>query len=38
LEGGYRKFTNNLNRGNVKIWAFFKTFSSPPRRNKCTFP
>jgi hypothetical protein len=32
------EFTNNLNRGPVKIWAFFKTSSSPPRRNKCTFP
>jgi hypothetical protein len=30
LEGGHRKFTNNLNRGPVKIWAFFKTSSSPP--------
>jgi hypothetical protein len=32
LEGGrgHRKFTNNLNRGLVKIWAFFKTSSSPP--------
>jgi hypothetical protein len=29
LGGGYRKFTNNLNRGPVKIWAFFKTSSSP---------
>jgi hypothetical protein len=41
--GGHRKFTNNLNRGPVKIWAFFKTSSSPPPsppplRNKCTFP
>jgi hypothetical protein len=41
LGGGHRKFTNNLNRGPVKIWLFFKTSSSPPtptRHNKCTFP
>jgi hypothetical protein len=28
--GEHRKFTNNLNRGPVKIWAFFKTSSSTP--------
>ena len=29
LQGGHRKFTNNHNRGPVKILAFFKTSYSP---------
>ena len=40
--GGLRKLSDNPNRGHERIWAFFKTSSSPPpphlRHNKWTFP